>query len=100
MILDVNEDWKRVEFEASPAQFFRQGTLVGWCKFGQQLPDGAVPTHVDAAGWDHEHCDLCLAKIGMSGDPFGFVGRHDRWLCAACYAKYASCQNLDFVFGL
>ena len=96
MIVGANVKWRRVEFAASDAQHFKLGTAHGWAKVGQGLPEGAQPTHIQPAGWDHEHCELCNAHIGKGGDPFGHIDAENHWLCEKCYRRYAEPQSLAF----
>jgi hypothetical protein len=99
MILDPDANWCRTELVPSSAQHFRQGEVSGWTKAGQKLPEGAVPTHVDNPGWNHEHCELCESKIGRGGSTHGYVDRRDRWLCERCYDEYGATHSLGFVFA-
>ena len=99
MILDPQNAWKRTEFKPSLAQFFRQGDVHGWTKAGHTLRDGMVPTHVVEDGWDHEHCQLCEAKIGRSGASHGYEDVKERWLCEECHHEYADPRSLGFVFS-
>lgn len=77
MILDPNAQWLRHQFVPSAAQYFRQewasGWASGWAKAGKPMPAGAVPTHTDPEGWDHEHCEICGARIGVGGETHGYV---------------------------
>ena len=100
MILDPEAVWKRTEFTPSPAQHFRQGGVYGWTKAGHKLQDDATPTHIDEAGWDHEHCELCQSKIGRGGDAHGYVDRNDQWLCEPCYHDYAEPRSLAFACSI
>lgn len=68
------------------------------------LPDGAVATRIVPGAWDHEHCTLCLERIGRWGDEYGYVAggpayidRHD-WLCDRCGEKFAVPRSLAYVF--
>ena len=97
MILNPEAGWKWTAFRSSPAQHFQQGDAHGWTKFGQPLPDGAVALHVDQAGWDHEHCELCQANIGSGGSADGYVDRQDHWLCERCYRNYGAPRSLSFL---
>jgi hypothetical protein len=98
MILDPEANWGRTDFVPSGAQHFRQGGVSGWTKVGQRLPEGAVPTHIEDAGWDHEHCELCQSKVGRGGNTHGYVDRNGRWLCERCYEEYAATHSLGFVY--
>ena len=97
MILHPAANWKRTAFRPSPAQHFQQGEAHGWTKAGQPLPAGAVVLHVDQAGWDHEHCELCQVNIGSGGAAHGYVDCHDHWLCERCYRDYAATRSLSFL---
>jgi hypothetical protein len=96
MIVGANARWQRVEFAASDAQHFNLNTAHGWAKVDQELPEGAQPTHIQPAGWDHEHCELCNARIGKGGDPFGHIDSERHWLCEKCYRRYAEPRSLAF----
>lgn len=100
MIVDPLAEWTRTKFAPSPAQHFQRGNSYGWTKAGQMLPDGAVPMQIDEVGWDHEHCELCQAKIGRGGNTHGYVDRNNRWLCERCYIDYAERRSLGFVFSI
>ena len=97
MILDPEAGWRRTEFAASAAQHFRVGNAHGWTKLGQELPQDAIPTFVQEDGWDHEHCELCRGKIGRGGQPYGYVDRHDHWVCESCHREYVATRNLAFL---
>jgi len=99
MILDLDANWQRTEFVPSSAQHFVHGEVSGWTKAERRLPEGAVPTHVEDAGWDHEHCELCQSKIGRGRSTHGYVDRHGRWLCERCYYDHASTHSLGFVYA-
>jgi hypothetical protein len=97
MIVDPTNTWRRAEFVASDAQYFELDGHRGWQKVGQGLLDGAVPREVVRGGWDHEHCELCRAHIGAAGAPAGYVDVEERWLCEACYRRYAEPRDLSFL---
>jgi hypothetical protein len=48
-----------------------------------------------AAGWDHEHCELCDTRINV-GD-YGFVDSGEHWVCEGCHAKYVITHDLSFL---
>jgi aminoglycoside 6'-N-acetyltransferase I len=73
MIIDPSSHWQRTRFESRPAQYYQLGDVRGWGPVGQSLPDGAVATHVDPIGWDHEHCEIWGEKIGVDGETFGYI---------------------------
>ena len=96
MILAPVERWERRTFVATPARYFWQGTVTGWQHVDAALPEGAVDLGVREGAWDHEHCELCNAHIGAAGSAEGYVDPDDRWLCPACYAKYAAPHDVSF----
>jgi hypothetical protein len=96
MILAPAERWERRTFIATPARYFRQGRVTGWQQLDAALPEGAVDSGVREGAWDHEHCALCNAHIGVSESPEGYVDPEDRWLCSTCYAKYAVPHDVSF----
>jgi hypothetical protein len=103
MILDPAADWRRTLFTPSDAQHYMENGRSVWTK-APHVPDGAVPMEVVPGGWDHEHCTLCMERIGRMGDAYGYiatgpayVGRHD-WLCDACGEQYAVPRSLAFVW--
>jgi hypothetical protein len=89
--------WEPRTFIATPAHYFRLGGVVGWQQDGSPLPDGAEDLGVREGGWDHEHCELCNAHIGASGDPHGFISPEERWLCRSCYEEYGATRDLHFL---
>jgi hypothetical protein len=99
MIVAPDATWHPIEFAAQDAQHFLLGGAHGWRKVGDGLPEGAVATHVQPAGWDHEHCELCFQIIGNKGDVFGYVDLENHWLCSECFQRYAEPRDLDFAMG-
>jgi len=65
---------------------------------GRQAPFLIRPDSVIAAGWDHEHCELCRSHI-ESGER-GYVDPSGHWVCEGCYAKYVSVHDLSFIGNL
>jgi hypothetical protein len=97
MILDPTIVWKRTTFAPVDAQYFDLGGVRGWQEVGKPLPEGATPLYVAPGGWDHEHCNICDAKIGESWAPIGYVTSTAYWLCEPCYARYAVPHDVSFV---
>ncbi len=97
MILDRANVWHRTTFTPSAAQYFLVQGHQGWQPTGQRLPEGATPEEVVEGGWDHEHCELCMAKIGASGAPIGYRDTSNRWLCERCFQRYAEPRDLAFL---
>ena len=88
--------WEPQTFISTPAHYFRLGGATGWQPAGDPLPEGAEDLGVREGGWDHEHCELCSARIGPAGDPSGFVDPDNHWLCTACYERYAVPRDVSF----
>jgi len=88
--------WEARTFVSEPARNFRLGTVTGWQPLDASLPDGAEDLGIREAGWDHEHCDICYARIHRDA-PQGYVDPDDHWLCPACHDRYAVGRDLSFV---
>ena len=88
--------WKRRTFVSTPAHYFRLGGATGWQPAGDPLPEGAEDLGVREGAWDHEHCELCSARLGPADEPSGFVDPANRWLCTACYDRYAVPHDVSF----
>ena len=61
--------WTLRTFAAGDARYFRLAGALGWQPAGGTLPEGAEDLGVREGGWDHEHCELCRAQIGVAPDP-------------------------------
>ena len=61
---------------------------------------GAEDLGVKEGGWDHEHCELCRARIGDAQNPDGYVDPEEHWLCLACHERYATTRDLSFVVDI
>jgi hypothetical protein len=97
MILDPSNAWRHTTFVPSAAQYFLVRGHRGWQPVGQELPGGATPLEIVEGAWDHEHCELCRAKIGVHGEPVGYLDNAQRWLCQACFHRYAEPRYLSFL---
>ena len=89
--------WVPAEFTAGPAHYFRQNGVVGWAPEGGTIPEDAEDLGVRAGAWDHEHCRICFARIGLDGAPRGSVAPDERWLCERCPERYAAPHDLAFI---
>jgi hypothetical protein len=103
MILDPDAGWRRVRLETSDAQHFVENGQEMSTK-ACSVPKGAVATRTVPGAWDHEHCILCMERVGRWGDEYGYVAggaayvdSHD-WLCDHCGEKYAVPRSLAFVW--
>lgn len=56
----------------------------GWVPYRGQPFDPAVWAVVEG-GWDHEHCDVCSARITASVPYWANAGPEHVDLCASCY---------------
>jgi len=46
---------------------------------------------IEESHWEHEHCTLCWRTISEDpsiGEEFGYVNKHDQWLCETCYKDF------------
>jgi hypothetical protein len=89
--------WQTVQFEAADAMHFDLNGVHGWTRVESEIPEGATATGVQAKGWDHEHCDICMERIGVSGFPIGYVSPDEHWLCPPCYDQWGSRRDLGFL---
>jgi len=49
--------------------------------------DARAALLLERDGWDHDHCELCRAKLPHD-EPEGYTNGAHRWLCLACHARY------------
>lgn len=92
--------WERREVRSLAARHFRLGTAEGWQPIDATLPEGAEDLGVREGAWDHEHCELCRARIGIGGAVAGFVAPAGLWLCGDCHARFAEPRDLSFLIEL
>jgi hypothetical protein len=101
IILDPAAGWQRGPFRATDAQVFELDGRTGISPMGS-LPQGATRIRVEPGGWDHEHCQFCMAAISLGDDAFHADGpdylAYDCWLCVACGEQYAVPRSLAFVW--
>jgi hypothetical protein len=90
-------EWQQRTFAAHDAVHFRLDGAHGWNRAEQEIPPDAVASGVEASGWDHEHCEICGARIGKNGLARGYVDPEDHWLCPACYERWAQRRDLTFL---
>src|SRR5690606_14573242 len=85
LVEDRSRVWHRKPFEPSPAV---EHCVAGVRVLGPASAD-SPGANVVADGWDHEHCELCWAKISlMAGDaPEGYADGKT-WICAECYDRF------------
>ena len=97
-IADDTNEWQRFSFQATDAEYYKQGGVVGWREVGGGLPDGAESLGVKAGAWDHEHCDLCGTQINLQ-KPIGYRDGHGHFLCLPCFEKYGATHDVSFQLG-
>jgi hypothetical protein len=97
-ILDKTKLWQKVNYKPQDAQVFMQNGIRGWSKVGKNIPKDAIKTNeIISKGWDHEHCEICHARVGKEGSPIGYTDNDRYWLCQKCFKKYASKNDLAFI---
>ena len=79
-VLDTAIRWTRAPFVSSDAfEWLTPDGVRTWRPAEPSDKDrtdgGIVP-----GGWDHEHCDICGRKIGVSGDPYGYRSDVGIWV--------------------
>ena len=89
--------WEPRTFASAPARYFRLGGVTGWQPAEAPLMEGAEDLGIREAAWDHEHCELCGARIGGSASSHAFVDPEHHWLCTTCYDRYAVGRDLSFL---
>jgi hypothetical protein len=52
-------------------------------------------TYLVAAGWDHEHCELCHSHLDAGH--FGYRDLGEHWTCEKCCGRYVATHDLAFV---
>jgi hypothetical protein len=97
-LADETNEWRQFTFQATDAQYFRQGNGIGWQQVGGRLPEGAIPMDVKPGGWDHEHCDLCGDHIDAK-HPIGYSDSEGHFLCSSCYDKFGANHDVSFQLG-
>ncbi|MGL6073059.1 MAG: hypothetical protein ACRC8S_02735 [Fimbriiglobus sp.] len=58
--------------------------IVKWMFTGGALPEGCS---LEAAGWDHEHCDACNRHINAGHTFWQTTSGPCVWLCSDCYRE-------------
>jgi hypothetical protein len=97
LVLEESRTWNRLTFEPSDMVVLPS---VGGSSVGSQLTsDVPLGGKVVAGGWDHEHCNVCGAKIGHCGAASGYFSEPASWVCEACYATFVMPRSLAFCIG-
>jgi hypothetical protein len=92
-------EWHLQQFVPRDATLFELHGVTGWGPVEAGVPEGAEVKDVLPGGWDHEHCEICGAKIGRGGIASGYVDPEGHWLCPTCHDRWAQEQDLGFVRG-
>ena len=58
-------------------------------------PDRRIPS-----GWDHSHCEICMATIGHGGEHAGWVAPPFVWVCETCYDSHVKTHSLHLLRGV
>jgi hypothetical protein len=48
---------------------------------------------------NHEHCAIDSEKLGVGGQPEGYVNAQEIWVCEQCFRKFVEPGSLDFIPG-
>jgi hypothetical protein len=95
LVLDRSRVWQERTFQPSDAVRFENhpGYVLGKST-NKELPSGGKTVK---DGWDHEHCEICNAKISPHHDPIGVFSEPNSWICRDCYRNYVVPRSLDFI---
>ncbi|HEY2584389.1 MAG TPA: ankyrin repeat domain-containing protein [Tepidisphaeraceae bacterium] len=99
LVLDETLTWTRQRFLAPDA--FVEPTPQGGTMWRVATPDDEARTdgRIVPGGWDHEHCELCWAKIGCGGGPEGYTASNGDWVCVRCFECHVRHRDVSFVLG-
>ncbi len=89
--------WNQRYFVPEDAVHFEVNGVHGWKINSGKLPEGAKQTSIQPKGWDHEHCELCDARIGNDGFELGYIDDNEHWICPDCFTKWAKPKSLKFL---
>ena len=48
-------------------------------------------------GWEHEHCDICMATISNNKNIVYMKSNNDDNICLDCFENYILKKNIDFI---
>ena len=85
LVEDRNRTWCLKSFDPGPAvEHCSNATrIVG------KAAAGVAGSNLIADGWDHEHCELCWAKISrLPGDSSEGYSDGDQWICIECFTRF------------
>jgi hypothetical protein len=109
MVLDENRRWTRTRFSPrdaiatpGPNGFTCLKPLGGGgsSRYYPPRPGDTSPEsggQVIAGSWDHEHCNLCDARISPPDAPEGYVDDRGHWVCCRCFEAYVAKHDLGFI---
>lgn len=92
LVLNKNIIWNEQLFEATDAVEVKKGIIRKRTQNDNEKDYGTI-----TSGWDHEHCEICMAKIGNYGEAIGYRNQRDEWVCRECYLKHIEKQDLSFI---
>lgn len=94
LVLDEGRHWHRANFMRR--DLTRYPVEGGGLMATQSPPQAPAGGEVVAGGWDHDHCEICWQKIGIGGEPDGFLSPPNSWVCEACYGAFVVPRSLAF----
>jgi len=93
--------WEKVRFRPQTMVRYRDPAAPGWWTshtLDRKVSAQATEVHYVEGGWDHEHCNLCLGRIGVGGNSHGYFKKVENvWLCQGCYKKFIARHDLRFL---
>ena len=97
LVLDQRRSWKQIDFR--PRDAFEQPNPGGgrmW-RIATDADRHRTDGRIVPGGWDHEHCDICWAKVSESNQRGAYVDDRDHWLCEMCHSMYVQRGDVGFV---
>lgn len=99
--LEPASAWRKVRFKPQDSVRYHDPAVPGsWKSHVASAPvsEGATDVSIIKDGWDHEHCHLCMSRIGRGGAPYGYFSTADNdWMCVRCYKQFVAAHDLRFL---
>lgn len=92
LVLNKKINWNKQTFEATDAVEVKSGILRKVTQNDLEKDNRTI-----SSGWDHEHCEICMATIGNCGEPTGYRNQRDEWVCRECYLNYIEKRDVSFI---
>jgi len=101
LVLSKNKEWIRQEFSKKDGYEFEFNGMKMMSK-DRKKPGSATSGEgkVRKGGWDHEHCEICVATISEDMNLFVYVSNDGKWVCDKCYQIYVQPIKLGFITNL